>query len=684
MKNSKSGGIVADENNGTGAETHLGLVGAHLDQLCDPDGRGGLRVSDVFDHALGSSLIEWHRIVMQHGDREFFGNHVNSLDPPLDALLAVPTTSRVPSLGPSIAEALAAKGIDVPGRAGCVAWDKADRAAGGLGGDADLEYAYVTYCLDPELPGDTAQEYIGGVPKSICDGWEAEEKTEYVIKAREGKVIASPSAPSAVAAWVLRSFLTTRDLLPGQTGRRRRLVPMYTVARIGGMWCQYTAVAAGEPPRWVARTDPEWMRGRLREVLRDKYYVKMRKPDNPVYDLKPWTANLANLREVEAALIDMVTVVDDNTGTAARELPDAYGRRHGMYPSTGTWTLCCNGVLDLGTGNVVPNTPLWFSLTRVEADYDHALDPDARGTEWTRMLLDQWADDPGAIACLGEWFGYVLSGRMDLQKAMFILGPGASGKGNIAAVLEALISGATSTDMHRLNTNFGLSKLYQSGATLAVMGDVRFNAPDATQAVQNLLSIIGQDMVPVDIKYKDEIDALLPVRFHMSANEFPNIPDNAAAIARRLLLLKTARSFAGNEDSGLRERIIAQELGHVLRWAVAGLERLNHNGGKFTASECHTEMHARIKELMSPTLVFVHECCTPGDAHDYVTQDEIYRCWCLWAAQNNHKPGSKTRFIERLTALPDFPGLRGGKGREAGRVVYGIAAARTAANVFVP
>ncbi|MRT32857.1 hypothetical protein FGX01_03170, partial [Xylella fastidiosa subsp. multiplex] len=74
-----------------------------------------------------------------------------------------------------------------------------------------------------------------------------------------------------------------------------------------------------------------------------------------------------------------------------------------------------NGVLDVETGALSLNTPLWFSLSRIEADYDHAADPYA-DCDWLRMLGSQWPDDADAITCLQQWFGYVLSGRTDLQK----------------------------------------------------------------------------------------------------------------------------------------------------------------------------------------------------------------------------------------------------------------------------
>ena len=49
------------------------------------------------------------------------------------------------------------------------------------------------------------------------------------------------------------------------------------------------------------------------------------------------------------------------------------------------------------------------------------------------------AQEPDAIDVLGEWFGYVISGRLDLHKILLMVGPTRGGKGAIARVLTALI-----------------------------------------------------------------------------------------------------------------------------------------------------------------------------------------------------------------------------------------------------
>ena len=67
-------------------------------------------------------------------------------------------------------------------------------------------------------------------------------------------------------------------------------------------------------------------------------------------------------------------------------------------------------------------------------DYDaDALEP----VRWLEFLDELWPDDADSIAALQEFFGYVISGRLDLQKILLLVGPTRGGKGAIARVLGA-------------------------------------------------------------------------------------------------------------------------------------------------------------------------------------------------------------------------------------------------------
>jgi putative DNA primase/helicase len=67
-------------------------------------------------------------------------------------------------------------------------------------------------------------------------------------------------------------------------------------------------------------------------------------------------------------------------------------------------------------------------------------DPSApKPTKWLQFLGELWPQEAEAIDLLAEWYGHVVSGRLDLHKILLMVGPTRGGKGVIARVLSALI-----------------------------------------------------------------------------------------------------------------------------------------------------------------------------------------------------------------------------------------------------
>jgi putative DNA primase/helicase len=53
-----------------------------------------------------------------------------------------------------------------------------------------------------------------------------------------------------------------------------------------------------------------------------------------------------------------------------------------------------------------------------------------------KFLGELWPNEPDAINALGEWFGYVISGRTDLHKILLMVGPTRRGKVRSLAFLK--------------------------------------------------------------------------------------------------------------------------------------------------------------------------------------------------------------------------------------------------------
>jgi putative DNA primase/helicase len=324
---------------------------------------------------------------------------------------------------------------------------------------------------------------------------------------------------------------------------------------------------------------------------------------------------------------------------------------------------CNNGLLDLSTRRLHHHTSAFFNLVSVPFDYRiDAVEP----AEWLKFLASVWGDEDDSIMLLQEYFGYVLSGRMDMQKMLMLHGPIRSGKGTIERVLAALMGGnrnIASPTLASLSTNFGLSPLI--GKPLAFITDARLGNIPSHTVVERLLSITGEDWLTIDRKYREPWTGKLPTRFVILTNELPKFRDSSGAIATRLLILKMTNSFLGREDHTLFDKLLP-ELDGILAWALEGLDRLTRNG-HFTVPQSSRDSAALMMDMASPVSAFVRERCVRGpDA--WVRRDDLYTTWKAWCEDSGHQPGAKSSFGRDLRAV--VPELKNYQPRIDGKQIW--------------
>jgi putative DNA primase/helicase len=322
-----------------------------------------------------------------------------------------------------------------------------------------------------------------------------------------------------------------------------------------------------------------------------------------------------------------------------------------------------NGLLDLSTRTLHEHNPALFNLISVPLRYD----PDAgEPVEWLDFLASVWGSDAESIELLQEFFGYVLSGQLSMQKLLMLIGPIRSGKGTVARVLSKLMGGrrnVAAPTLAGLGTQFGLSSLL--GKPLAIISDARLGNSPSHVVVERLLSITGEDMLDVDRKYRDVWTGKLPSRFVILSNELPKFKDVSGAIATRMLILRMTKSFLGCEDHELDDKL-EPELGGILAWALAGLDRLTRKG-RFTVPQSSRDAVALMADLASPTSAFVRERCVRApDA--IAARDQLYAAWKMWALDNGHQPGANSTFGRDLRAV--VPEVRDFRRRVGGRQIH--------------
>jgi putative DNA primase/helicase len=377
-------------------------------------------------------------------------------------------------------------------------------------------------------------------------------------------------------------------------------------------------------------------------------------------DFKPWLPTRRKIGDKLEALAALVILSDDFEQPCWINGHDVAGPIVAVH----------NGLLDIATRTLHPHSPLYFNQTSVPFDYDPLAPPPAR---WLAFLDELWPQESEAIDVLGEWFGYVVSGRLDLHKILMMVGPTRGGKGIIARILSALIGkrNVCGPTLNSLGGDFGLAPLI--GKSLAIISDARFIGKNGNIVVERLLSISGEDTLTVNIKYKEQWNGKLPCRLHVISNELPGLGDASTAVVGRIVLLLLSRSWLGRENHQL-ESDLCCELPGILNWSLAGLERLTFdNKNRFTRPASAEEAIVVMRDLASPVGAFVREKCKL-EANEQIEVGTLYEVYKTWCQDNEHPKSSKQVFGRDLrAAIPSIRmGQSGGRGHRV-RIYVGIA-----------
>lgn len=321
-----------------------------------------------------------------------------------------------------------------------------------------------------------------------------------------------------------------------------------------------------------------------------------------------------------------------------------------------------NGLLRLGTGDLVPHSPDWLGTWCLPCDHD----PAAGCPAWEGFLAECLNGEADQVALLQEWFGYVLSGDTHRQRYMTHVGAAGSGKSTVAKVLSVLVgSGGSAFNIRQLANRFGPAGLM--GKTLAVCGEVELQGCKERAAImETLKTITGQDAVQIERKGDNTFYSLaLPTRFHIVANSMPALRDPTLALTRRMLLLFSDKKAAA-EDEGLLGRLMGEMAG-VVQWALRGYARLQEKGWT-TPARMRAEID-RIRRDASPAVAYLTDRCrvarpldpgtVPGlevvDEPVWTAKEVLWADAQRWAADAGAEVTQGWFFKDLRAVLPRLP-----------------------------
>ncbi|MER9212839.1 phage/plasmid primase, P4 family [Mesorhizobium sp. M0663] len=269
-----------------------------------------------------------------------------------------------------------------------------------------------------------------------------------------------------------------------------------------------------------------------------------------------------------------------------------------------------NGTLDLRTYVLLPPQQRLFALHGVECNYD----PAATAPVWNKFMRDGFPDDPKSIECIAEIFGYCMTGDTSQQKAFAFIGEKRSGKGTTGRIARAAVGAGryANPKLSDFGETFGMQNLI--GKSLAVISDARGQGrSNPHAAVENILTITGEDPVSIHRKYKSDWNGVLNTRIIMMANTIPKLKDASGVIVTRFIVIEFRESFYGRENPNLTSELLAELPGIINVW-IEGLKRLRARG-RFEQPESGQELLDLMDENTGPVKRFVEEMCTVGPDH---------------------------------------------------------------------
>jgi putative DNA primase/helicase len=268
-----------------------------------------------------------------------------------------------------------------------------------------------------------------------------------------------------------------------------------------------------------------------------------------------------------------------------------------------------NGLLNLSTKQIKKATQD-FALTWCLPHKYSATSDCPTIKAWLSQAV---GDDASMVEYLRAWLAAILTGRSDLQRFLYLYGPGSTGKSTFIRLAMALVGqiNAYTSDLRNLETNrFELAGLY--GKRLVVVTDAgRYGG-----SVDVLKALVGQDPLRLERKHQQQAGTFVfDGIVILASNEQLVTTDLTSGLDRRRAvvgfhIIVTEDEKADWKTRGGEEAVLHRELPGLVNWLLAlapdDVTRLISCPPANAARSNHDAMLAN-----NPVARWLVECCVP-------------------------------------------------------------------------
>jgi putative DNA primase/helicase len=321
-----------------------------------------------------------------------------------------------------------------------------------------------------------------------------------------------------------------------------------------------------------------------------------------------------------------------------------------------------NGVLDLRSGELITTGEL------VTKRLGCAYEPAADCPHFQQLLRTIFGDSSEHIDYMRRCFGYSLTGRIDEQIMLALIGPGANGKTTLLEALLALLGdyGARvpveSLLVSKLESQIPNELARLHGRRVAVATEI----PQGRQVNEaRVKEVTGGDTMIARYMRGEWFEFRPQFKLWLSGNHKPRIRGTDHGIWRRVRLLNLDVIIPDAEQDRRLLDKLRGELPGILNWALAGAREWYASGLATPAAvRAATDQYQDDEDLLAQ---FLLERCAP-DPEENAALKELTASFNAWADTHNERRLSS----RALGAWLEERGFRKVRGTGNAMVIQGL------------
>jgi putative DNA primase/helicase len=315
-----------------------------------------------------------------------------------------------------------------------------------------------------------------------------------------------------------------------------------------------------------------------------------------------------------------------------------------------------NGTFEISDEPVLrPFDPSDFMRYQLPFAYDEKATAPKFEVFINRVLPEK---DKQEVLC--EYLGYIFisTRRLKLEKVLFLYGGGANGKSVLYDIIRALLGNQNTSE-------YSLQSLTDvNGNSRAQIADKLVNyATEINGKLESskFKSLASGEPMEARLLYKDSFIIEDYAKLIFNTNELPKDVEFTHGFFRRFLIIHFEVTIPDEEQNkGLANEIIKDELPGVFNWILTGLNRLLTNG-RLSKSPSIDKMNDEFRTESDTVKRFLDEEGYLPDPENKIILKELHAHYRVFAKEGENMVLSTANFHKRLKSLNIFT-KREGKG----------------------